>query len=212
MSNYLLVGPLLLQGFELPPSIAWGGRQRVAVHHMPGGRRVLDSMGRDDAEISWSGIFTGSGAGLRARMLDLMRADGSVWPLAWDSFFYSVVVSRFAAEFERENWIPYSIACTVLRDEAEGLVEDAISLAGSLTADLGAADTLIPGTGAADLPASRAGLGAGVVSAGAGLLGLDPTTPGGLLAARDASGALAQQSVALGYVNRASANVAIDRG
>jgi hypothetical protein len=203
MSNYLLVGPLLLQGFELPQSIQWGGAQRVAIHRLPGGRRVLDSMGRDDREIAWNGIFTGDDGALRARLMDLMRAEGTILPLAWDTFFYSVVVSRFEASFERANWIPYRIACTVLRDEAEGLLEDAVSLATSIAGDLGTADDIAPGL---DLASLNLGI------ASTTLATADPTTAPGLLTTRDTTGSLAQQAIARGYAQRAAANSAADRG
>src|SRR5689334_14980148 len=67
MSEYLLIGPVLLEAFELPARVGWGGRQRMAVHRLPGGRRVIDAMGRDDADIAWTGVFTGSDAVARAR-------------------------------------------------------------------------------------------------------------------------------------------------
>jgi hypothetical protein len=44
MSEYLLIGPVLLEAFELPARVAWGGRQRLAVHRLPGGRRVIDAL------------------------------------------------------------------------------------------------------------------------------------------------------------------------
>jgi hypothetical protein len=151
--TYLLLGPVLFQDFELPPSIAWGGAQTLTVHKLPGGQRVIDAMGRDDTEISWTGVFSGSDAGLRARAIDLMRADGGLWPLTWETFFYSVVVSRFEADYRRPNWIPYRLTCTVLRDEAEAVVEAAVGISTSVLADLAAADGL--GTGI-DLTAATA--------------------------------------------------------
>ena len=36
--EYLLIGPVLLEAFELPSRVFWGGRQRLAVHRLPGGR------------------------------------------------------------------------------------------------------------------------------------------------------------------------------
>ena len=136
MSSYLLLGPVLFQDFELPERISWGGKQRLTVHRLPGGTRVIDALGRDDKEITWSGVFSGSGGSGRARTLDLMRADGSVWPLTWEAFFYSVVIASFDADYSRSNWIPYRITCTVLRDEAEALVLAVASLAADALSDL----------------------------------------------------------------------------
>ena len=52
---------IVFQDFELPSGINFGGRQRLALHRLPGGSRVIDALGRDDAQISFAGIFTGSG-------------------------------------------------------------------------------------------------------------------------------------------------------
>jgi hypothetical protein len=136
MATNLLLGAVLFQSFELPARIRWGGAQRLKVHRLPGGARVIDAMGRDDAQITWSGVFSGPGAGDRARLLDVMRAGGAVWPLSWDSFFYSAVIAEFRADYARVNWIPYRIACTVLRDETAALLNGAASLAADALADL----------------------------------------------------------------------------
>lgn len=144
--SYLLLGPILFQGFELPESIAWGGAQSLAIHRLPGGARVIDAMGRDDADITWSGIFAGPDATLRARALDLMRADGSVWPLTWDTFFYSAIVGRLHIDHRRPNWLPYRISCTILRDEAANILMAPISLATRIAQDLAQASALAPAT------------------------------------------------------------------
>ncbi len=138
----LTLGPVLFSGFEIPPFLSFGGTQRLAVHRLPGGARVIDAMGRDDATITWSGIFTGAAASERALLLDTLRGAGLTLPLSWDVFFYSVVISEFTAEYQAGWWIPYRIACTVVQDEvqfAEGLVA---TLTGQATSDLANAATL----------------------------------------------------------------------
>ncbi len=72
-------------------------------------------MGRDDAQIAFSGIFSGSDATLRARILDELRASGLTLPLTWDVFFYTVMISEFHADYRNGWWIPYQITCTVLQ-------------------------------------------------------------------------------------------------
>ena len=138
----LLLGPILFKGFALPERVRWGGTHKLAVHRLPGGARVIDAMGRDDADIVWSGVFSGSDAALRARAMDLMRAGGGSWPLTWDWFFYTVVIARFDADYSRPNWIPYRITCTVVRDETAVAVETTVSLAASVMSDLAAAQGL----------------------------------------------------------------------
>ncbi|MEO8716062.1 MAG: hypothetical protein ABI369_13715, partial [Acetobacteraceae bacterium] len=132
----LLLGPVVFQDFEVPARINIGGRQRVAVHRLVGGARVIDSLGRDDAELRFEGVFSGQDATLRARTLDQLRAAGSPLPVTWDVFYYTVVVTTFEADYRSAWWIPYRIACTVLRDEAAALLNSVFSLADSAVADI----------------------------------------------------------------------------
>lgn len=227
MPTPLLLGPVAFVGFEVPERLTFGGRQRLAVHRLPGGGRVIDAMGRDDAALSWSGIFSGPDAADRARMLDSLRAGGAVLPLTWDAFLYSVVIDRFEAEYSSPWWIPYRIACTVLRDEAAALAApsggaDGMLLA-SVIADLADAaggidvseaqaalavdGAVVAGTGAQQaallvLADSRARVDAGIEAAGAGLSADDPGS------VADAAGTLARLSAARGFLGRAEANLA----
>ncbi len=135
----LILGPVVFQDFEATAGIRFGGEQRVVVHKLPGGNRVIDAMGRDDADVMLSGTFSGPDATLRARMLDELRVEGNALPLTWDIFFYTVVIRDFQADYRYSYWIPYRLVCSVLRDEAAALVETALSLAGSIGADIAAA-------------------------------------------------------------------------
>ncbi len=219
MAGILLLGPVLFRDFELPASIAWGGRQRLAVHQLPGGRRVIDAMGRDDAAIIWSGTFSGADAAERARLLDLMRAEGAAWPLTWGRFLYSVVIQDFAVSYERANWMQYRIACAVLRDEIEGLVEDALSLAQSAAADLDAGSAFgLDDGGSRDLLATPGAGTLGTDAHGLALAGLGGLSAGAdarfaaadsaastadFAGIADAAGELANAAFARGYAARA---------
>ena len=231
MSSYLLLGPVLFQDFELPERISWGGAQRLAVHQLPGGTRVIDALGRDDRQITWSGVFSGGGAAERARLIDLLRADGSVWPLTWDAFFYSVVIASFDADYSRSAWIPYRIACTVLRDEAEALVMAAVSLAADALADVTSADSLgsfidlssalsalsapgattlgstAHGTALGSLSGSSAQINGAMTTQETTLNSASPDTAAGLTQATGSAGTLAALANARGYVQRALANL-----
>ena len=135
----LLLGPVMFQDFEVPSGINFGGRQRLALHQLPGGTRIIDALGRDDAQISFAGIFRGSNATLRARMLDELRIAGATLPLTWDVFFYTVLISDFRADYRNSWWIPFRIICTVLCDEASALISSVISLATMALGDIGTA-------------------------------------------------------------------------
>jgi hypothetical protein len=222
MSSYLQLGPVAFTDFELPAQIRFGGEQRLAVHKLPGGARVIDAMGRDDADIGWSGSFSGADAAERARAIDLMRAQGGAWTLAWDAFAYLVVIGTFEARYQRPNWVPYRIECKVIQDLAQSPLALAVSVATSVLADLasvagldtggalaalGVGGALSPGTAAyagatgavgALVAAAQAGMG----NAGSALLAApDPAT------AATAAGQLAQYADANGYAGRALANL-----
>lgn len=130
------LGDFTFQAWEIPESITWGGGHHLAVHKLPGGVRVIEAMGRDDDEITWSGIFLSSDASDRADQLDQMRVDGENLELVFAGRNYSVVISRFRADQRKINYVPYSISCTVLTDESGALNEDNPSLLSSITSDI----------------------------------------------------------------------------
>lgn len=132
----LLLGPIAFQDFEVPSGVNFGGRQRLAVHRLPMGSRVIDTLGRDDAEICFTGIFSGSDATLRARGVDEMRVAGMAVPLTWDVFFYTVIISEFCADYRNGAWIPYYVRCTVVQDEASALIQLAVSLGSAVLSDV----------------------------------------------------------------------------
>ena len=142
MSNVaLLLGPISFRDFEVPPSINIGGTQRLVVHRLPGGARVIDALGRDDSDITFSGVFSGPDATLRARLVDEMRVSGLPMPLTWDVFFYSVIIKKFEADYRCGWWVPYHVTCTVVSDEASSAKELVISLEDDVLSDVTTAFT-----------------------------------------------------------------------
>ncbi len=150
MSDFsLTLGPVAFAGFELPSSITIGGRQRLAIHRLPGGLRIIDALGPDPADIAFSGIFTGPDAADRARLLDTLRIAGATLPLAWDAFAYTVVIEHFEADYRSPWWIPYRLSCSVLRDEVAAVITAAVQLAPTVAADLLAAGSYATAASAA---------------------------------------------------------------
>lgn len=219
----LTLGPVGFTGFEVPERLEFGGAQRLSVHELPGGVRVVDAMGGQDAQISWSGAFSGPDAADRARVLDALRVAGLPLPLSWDAFFYTVVIAELRAEYSTPWWIPFRLVCTVVQDVAAELVEAATSLASSLAADLAQAAAY------ADVSTATAALGVdgattSSTAAYAGAASALQQVQGGLDAQMDAAGmalastdlptsvsaagTLAQVSAALGFVGRAQLNLA----
>ena len=132
----LVLGPVLFRDFEIPSRINFGGRQRVAVHALPGGERVIDVLGRDDAQINFAGIFSGVDATLRARALDELRSEGLAMALTWDVFFYTVLITELQADYHNGWWVPYHIVCTVLQDEASMVPIIPVSITSIIGADM----------------------------------------------------------------------------
>lgn len=112
----LTLGDFVFADTEIPERIVIGGEQRLALHKMVGGARVIDAMGRDDAPLEWRGLMRGADALARVRYLDGLRIAGNQLVLSWSELQYMVVVKDFRAEFEREYQIPYHISCEVVQD------------------------------------------------------------------------------------------------
>lgn len=135
----LTLGGVVFADFEVPETINFGGEQVLAVHRLPGGNRVIDAMGPDDADIRWSGRFRGSNAEERALLLDFMRRSGQQQLLTWSLERFQVVIREFTATFQQQFEIPYSIACTVLINETMAIAQAAVALIDALASDLATA-------------------------------------------------------------------------
>lgn len=183
----LVLGPVLFQAFEVPAWVRFGGRQRLAVHVLPGGGRVVDAMGADDRDLSWSGAISGTDASIRAQALDELRRSGLPLLCAWGSWAYQVVIAEFEAQAAGPWWVPYRLRLLVLYDLSRPPVELDLVLDG--VNDLAQAAVLGVSAGL-DVDAA-------LVTAGAALSS-DPTT------AIAASASIAQLAAARGYLLRAA--------
>ncbi len=221
----LTLGPITFEAFEIPARIDFGGGQRLCLHNLPGGVRVVDVMGGEDAPILWSGVFTGPNAGERVRQLDLLRSVGEPLLLIWDEFVFEVVVAAFEVRFEQPNWIPYRIVCVTLSDLSSPqllalslgaeLGADIATAAGYSGLDLQAASLALTAPGAATLGGVAYGQ-SGVALAQAAAQAIALRDAGGIALeqARDvpqaaaAAGQMANGAAATGYLQRAQGNLA----
>lgn len=228
MSNVILtLGGVPFQEMEVPEKISFGGKQRVAVQNLIGGGRVVEALGLDDGEISFSGIFSGSDAVSRVQLLDAARALGAALPLVWDRFFYMVIIESFAAEYRKPNLIPFSITCVVVDDPLATLaalaapiadvVGNDLTLAGALTGQAGFSLGGISAAGLAGFSAVQNALSGAIGSSGTTLLAANSALSqasdagAGIAAVNqigDASSQLAARAWMGGYVNRAASNLA----
>lgn len=219
----LLLGPVLFQGFEVPANVSFGGAQRVAVHRLIGGARIIDALGRDDADIRFNGVLSGDNATLRARTLDGLRTSGAPLPFTWDVFYYTVVLTKFEADYRNGWWIPFRIECTVIRDEAAEVFDAVVSLAQSAVGDVLGAATWSNGTVALDtlqnaiaspgattmgsasyfaaqegLSSARNGLGQAIAATGATVTSVDPNSASSAAAGIAALGTVTNAAQQLG--------------
>jgi hypothetical protein len=109
----LTLGGVIFQDFEIPESIKAGGEQKLDIKKFIGGSRTIDALGRDDADIEWSGRFRGSTAEQRCQQLNAMRVAGTPVQLTWSSFNYQVIVSKFTFDYQSPLEIPYRLCLTV---------------------------------------------------------------------------------------------------
>lgn len=110
----ITIGAITLRDFEVPSGVRFGGTQRSVAHRLGDGRRIIDLLGRDEADITFSGVIGGPDASARARELDALRTSGQQVTLQWDSFQFNVIVRQFLADFQSRNWIQYQLSCAVL--------------------------------------------------------------------------------------------------
>lgn len=139
MAVVLTLGGVAFADFEVPATINFGGTHALAIHRMPGGNRIIDAMGPDDADIHWSGRFRGTTAEERALLLDFMRRSGQQALLTWSLQRFQVVIREFTANFQQSYEIPYSITCSVVLNETMALANIAVGAVEALASDLAAA-------------------------------------------------------------------------
>ncbi len=199
MTTTVTLGLVTLEAFEIPATIAFGGKQRLAVHDLPGGGRVIDVLGGTNTDITFSGIISGSGADTRAQLLDALRISGATIPLSWGEQYFLVIISEADFDYRKPWWIPYRLRCVVQSNLVYAAASTAISAAASITTSLAsaasalttapptltAAQTALAQTGATTygtaaygqsvtaLTAAQTAVSSDVASTGAGLPSLD---------------------------------------
>ncbi len=140
-SSVLSLAGIIFDSFSTPARMPAGGNQAMVVHKLPGGSRVIDTLGPDEADIYWAGELFGDGAYATALALDAIRQSGEVVPLIWAGQYRSVIVSSFNYALRREPvWVEYQVVCTVYQNPMAGLLGALVSSVESLVlTDLAAA-------------------------------------------------------------------------
>lgn len=116
----LIIGSLILQGHEVPSRISIGGAQAVSMHKLPGGGRIIDAMGADDASITWHGVFIGPDAARRARILDIMRQQGNSQVVSFGDYTFRVIIVHYQYDYENCGAvISYRIKSEIIPDSTD---------------------------------------------------------------------------------------------
>lgn len=116
----LQLGDFTFSRFEIPEHIPFGGDQKLIIHELVGGARVIDAMGATTVPIEWSGFFTGQFGLSRARYVDNLRKAGLPLQLAWSELSFNVLIKSFHCDFRNFYRIPYTIVCEVVSDLTKG--------------------------------------------------------------------------------------------
>lgn len=158
-TDVLNLGGFLFTGYSTPDVMMGGGRQAMVVHKLPGGTRVIDTLGPDEAEISWRGHFFENAAYAKCLQLDAMRAAGAVLTLSWGGTERSVLIADFVYRVRRlPVWVEYSITCTVVVNPSLGNVGAFVATADSMvTSDLANADSVVSSNATANVPLEQSG-------------------------------------------------------
>ncbi len=109
------LGGFEFRDLEIPSEINFGGDHKLVVHELVGGQRIVDAMGRNDTNISWEGLITGSDAIDRALQLEGFRTSGQTVTLSWFNLTYEVVVETFIAKTQKYYQVSYNIACKTVQ-------------------------------------------------------------------------------------------------
>jgi hypothetical protein len=139
-TDQVILGGFVLDGWAAPQAMIGGGKQAMTVHKLPGGSRVIDTLGPDDADIPISGQLYDANAYSTCLAIDAMRAAGSQVPLIWGGQFLMVVVAEFRYTVHRyPNLCDYSILCVIASNPAQGILGAiASTVGGMISADLSA--------------------------------------------------------------------------
>lgn len=137
------LGDFTFGRFEVPESIPFGTSQSLTVHKLPGGKRVIDAMGRSPHALAWSGWFVGENALAAARYLKGVCDAGRPVPLTWDELAYTVLVESFDPDYRLGSRIPYQIRCEVVTDDTAPITDvPPLSVEQLVNDDLDAVDAL----------------------------------------------------------------------
>lgn len=143
VDTVITLGGFEFRNIEIPQSINFGGDQKLSVHELIGGQRVVDAMGPSDVDLSWEGLITGPDALQRALQLDGMRIAGQLLPFSVFNLKYNVFIATFSYSPERFYQVRYTITLKVVQDFYSANLKNVVSFTNSITTDVNNINTLV---------------------------------------------------------------------
>ena len=111
LGSFEFIGP------EVPETInIMSGEQNLAVHTSLGGVRSVKALGRNDADITFSGLFFGLTAYQRAEYIDMLRIAGDPLPFTIFDKSYTVIIKSFSTTLNKRYQIPYTLTLLIVEE------------------------------------------------------------------------------------------------
>ena len=106
----VVIGSVTLTGAEVPDLLRIGGQQRLVVHQLLGGSRVVDATGNDPSRLTLNGRFLGVNALRRAQALEALRVAGKSLTFSGAGISAQVKIAEYSYDYTLKGAvIPYSI-------------------------------------------------------------------------------------------------------
>ncbi len=64
--------------------------------------------------------------------------------LAWDAYYFRVIVKEFSADYKSNRWIPYRLSCVICSTDAASSIGSITSVVDTVAADIQQATALFP--------------------------------------------------------------------
>lgn len=132
-TDVLILGGVIFDDWSTPEKLPFGGRQGLVVHKLPGGNRVVDTLGPDEADLQFSATLWGETAYTDALTLNGMRQSGEPIPLSFAGQFYLVILQECNLKIERfPQFCTYSLSCLIVQNSMSGSGGATVSTFGDL--------------------------------------------------------------------------------
>ena len=134
-TDIMTLGGLVFDEWSAPEAMMFGGHHGAAVHKLPGGKRVVDTLGPDDSDIHFVGMFWGDNAEASALALEALRVGGHALPLVFGWMFRQVIVIEALPIVRRfPSYYSYAVTCLVVSNPMQGVLGLTLSSVGDLVA------------------------------------------------------------------------------